>query len=276
MRLKDRVNDVQGAFLPHWSPTKGQSVIVAGYGTNNTGNDGEFNFGYAVLDAVGKRFHVDLGDNHPTVGWYLENVYNEGEVAFQPGDSGGPDFVPVRTLINDQAYWIPEIVGVHSFASDVPFNQFLPGRGLHTASVQITPDVITMVKAAIGKRPTQVAQFDIDISDDGDGFPDGAGEWDARLYVNGLPFDFVNNAVHEGRVYRLGTYEMLGNSAVSFVFSGWERDGFLFNDDDPIPRFEASLTAPKLFYEQAETQWLPWVTGDVAYRIGVTFKVAWV
>lgn len=253
-------------------------MLVAGYGLDNTGFPGTLNFGYAQLDGVDRehdRF-VDSG-SLAGVGHHLVNLFDTSwEVAIDSGDSGGPDFAASRLKIDNKWYWVPEIVGVHSFGDDSNGNG-RTDRGEETWSVQLTPDVVAQIKQAIPRQLRQVARFDIHVMDDSESGPGDTGEWRATLVVNGMAFAFDRNVADGEWVTFDPPYALLGNNTLEIGFSGYEEDGGLFNGkDDTIPALNTTVAVPNLLLGNGLRIKLGEEHGSAAYELFVRFEWSWV
>jgi len=227
------------------------SVLVVGYGINNSGRSGVRTFGHTPLE----DFHVgwipvEVSKGRVTnyAGPFAEYEYDEGEVATAPGDSGGPDFAPIRSIDpNGNEMWIPAIVAVHSCGEhnkdiDGDGEDDIPTFGKETWGTIITDVVAATIKSVIPPAPAPTLVLEqIKVIEDGD--DTGAGDWHFTVELNGLRYTYdrdFNESTHTlGLRFNLGWTDQ-----VDIAFYGEETDEGFMNPDDHIKRWGDRITLP--------------------------------
>lgn len=284
LRLSSRIDSrIQGGILSENGavPT---TVLVAGYGTDNSGAAGSFNFGYALLDKVGQRSGGTLKTGHAEAGMHIVNRWDGVEASFASGDSGGPAFIVKRS--GSTPRWAPEIVAVHSFGPDPNGNGQLDIFE-EKWSVQMTPAVAGRIKQLISAEvggPQLIADFKVRVIDDGDSGLAGQGEWAMTLIVNGTTIaNAQRQDVSEGPFhYPVASTAVTAGSAIQVQFYGYESDAneLFTGDNDIIPLLSTTLTAPtererSILADAELAHSLGTRYGDTEYELLVYFRKAW-
>ncbi len=274
LRLHTAIPDVVGALLPEGTAVKGDKILIAGFGINNSGNDSTLSHGTATIDEV-------LGNvvtNNPQLGQgpLLVNNFKDGEAAIDHGDSGGPDLFAVASKdASGNTIWTPQVVGVHSFVNDVNGdNKTTVGEDTYSVSVDAA------VRNAIYETippPVYVADITLKVTDDGDGGLAGVGEWQMSLVVNGVSksirrdYDDSNIVSATDVLWRVPVQNI---GTLHIQFGGSELDSGPFNDDDPIAALDIRQTVPKTVLSPFSVQ-IGSGGGGTAYKMFVTFGMTW-
>jgi Ca2+-binding RTX toxin-like protein len=289
---RDQLPDVQGAILPERGPDISEPLLIEGYGLTNDGKSGNLSFGFAKMDATlatpdsatqcdpTKPDSARLG-----VGEHLVNTYRSPhfKAAIAAGDSGGPDFVPTVVRATEGNYIVPVIHGVHSFIIDAD-KDGRPDPDTNTWSVQLTTEVVDTLKGLIG-APAILADFQLQVTDNGDGDTAGSGEWDVTLTVNGQQFfgalgdkckyDFSVSEHNDWRTYL--TVKLHGQPELNVRFEGMEcDDGFLTGGDDIIQAVAKNgIKVPAKFFGRPIAENVGQGIGETSYKLRIAFREEW-
>ncbi len=287
--LRTRVpSSVQGAFLPvnTFTVQTGQQILTAGFGYDSNVRIGNRFYGFSSIDE--KPMLVDKkveGTPWLSNGTHLRYQFDKGEAAIAKGDSGGPDFLPVKSE-NSPNIWLPVLVGVHSFGElDKVTNAVIPGKSGY--SVPVTADVTAAIRKAIPETLHALLDFGITIHEDGDSNISGCGEWFETFTINGVQrTDLVPGFACDRQIIfpSIQNVDVGQVNKVALQLTGYEEDdGFFTGGDDTIPSFQGQINLPNdkfsstLFTKPADrANTFPTVTGEISYTILWKAKVGWV
>jgi hypothetical protein len=252
LELARPVEGVQGAELPDFSAAlKEMQLLIVGYGRNDHSDVRTKNFGYTTVDDF-RSGPESLEGGQVYQGPFVEYEFDRGEAAITPGDSGGPDIVPIQSVDSSgNVLWLPAIAAVHSWAQpsvDLDFDGEgdIVTYGDITASTLINRDVVTAIRRIVPVAPEPVLVLEqIRVLENGDSGIGGVGEWHATVQLNGLPNSFVEH-FRDNETYVLGhTFHVGWTSLLHLAFHGYEDDDGLFSGgDDTIPRWDHVLHVP--------------------------------